>query len=161
VNRTPYGGIPFLPDSDDWLGSHRPVANASNQYLIDRDLQQSRASYSGLPGTTIQDAAIQESMGTIAERTQEHLAESDVVFTRTRRKLIATARAFGAGGTARGVDDPGLYRMYSGNATLRTGTNGLEALADILFARVSLEDMLAREASDLANTAVANGVPVA
>src|ERR1700730_2163313 len=124
--------------TSDWLGRFRPIANQDNDYLIDRDLQKSMGTYSGLPSVA-QDAMAQETMGPIYDRTQERLGTSDLMIIRTRRKLLDSVRAFGRGAPAPGVDDPSLYRMRSGGVVVPTGVNGLDAMADLLYDRVPLE----------------------
>jgi hypothetical protein len=129
--------------TSDWLGRFRPLANKDNDYLIDRDLQKSMGTYSGIPGMA-QDAMAQETMGPIYDRTQERLGTSDVMIIRTRRKLLDCVRAFGRGAPAPGVDRPELYRMRSGGVVVPAGTNGLDAMADLHFDRVPLEEFRSR-----------------
>src|SRR5438105_15404392 len=50
-----------------------PVANCSNDYLIDRQMQKT-VNYSGIRGISEQDMAMTQSMGAIYDRSQEHLA---------------------------------------------------------------------------------------
>ncbi len=146
----PYGardarGVPvrkFLSDSS-FLGRFRPIANKDNDYLIDRDLQRSMGTYSGIPQIA-QDAMAQESMGPIYDRRQERLGTSDVMIIRTRRKLLDCIRAYQRGGAAPGVNEPSLYRMRSGGVIVPAGTNGLDAMADLLFDRVPLDEFRAR-----------------
>jgi len=129
--------------TSDWLGRFRPLANKDNDYLIDRDLQKSMGTYSGIPGMA-QDAMAQETMGPIYDRTQERLGTSDVMIIRTRRKLLDCVRAFGRGAPAPGVDRPELYRMRSGGVVVPAGTNGLDAMADLHFDRVPLDEFRSR-----------------
>ena len=68
-------------------GSVRPVANRDNDYLIDRERQATR-SYTGIHGLGLQDSAIQESMGPIADRTTEHLNRGDEVIIKVRNHLL-------------------------------------------------------------------------
>src|SRR5205085_884948 len=49
--------------------------------------------YSGIDGIHLQDQAITESMGPITDHAFEHLAPSDQMITRTRRRLLLAARA--------------------------------------------------------------------
>jgi hypothetical protein len=58
-------------------GSFLPVAHRGNNYLIDRAAQASRQTFSGVRSIPIQDAAIQESMGPIEDRSREHLVSTD------------------------------------------------------------------------------------
>src|SRR5579859_6426623 len=124
--------------TSDWLGRFRPIANQDNDYLIDRDLQKSMGTYSGLPAVA-QDAMAQETMGPIYDRTKERLGTSDLMIIRTRRKLLDCVRAFGRGAAAPGVDEPERYRMRSGGVVVPQGVNGLDAMADLLYDRVPLE----------------------
>src|SRR6266851_3654178 len=50
--------------TSDWLGRYRPIANQDNDYLIDRDLQKSMGTYTGIPGMA-QDQMAQATMGPI------------------------------------------------------------------------------------------------
>src|SRR6266704_1459759 len=58
-------------------GTFVPLANKSNDYLIDRMTQRRGRSYSGVEGIAMQDASLQESMGPIQDRTREHLCMTD------------------------------------------------------------------------------------
>jgi hypothetical protein len=49
--------------------------------------------YSGIDNIHLQDQAVTESMGTITDHAFEHLAPSDQMITRTRRRLLLAARA--------------------------------------------------------------------
>ncbi len=108
--------IDYQPASSDWYGRWRPVANAANDYLIDRDAQRNDVIYTGISHIHMQDQAITESMGSIVDHTFEHLAPSDQMITRTRRRLLIAARALRDNGTVPpGVDAPEVYaRARSG-----------------------------------------------
>ena len=80
-----------------------PAANKRNDYLIDRSAQKAKKTFSGVLGVGVQDAAIQESMGTIQDRTREHLVSSDNGIVKTRRRLMDAASA-----VARDLAPPGL-----------------------------------------------------
>jgi phenylpropionate dioxygenase-like ring-hydroxylating dioxygenase large terminal subunit len=84
-------------------GSFLPVANRRNDYLIDRAAQKARRTFSGVLGVGVQDAAIQESMGFIANRPAEHLVTTDKGIVMTRRRLLDAAA-----GLAKGEEPPGL-----------------------------------------------------
>jgi hypothetical protein len=78
---------------------------------MDRAAQRSNEIYSGIDGIHLQDQAITESMGGIVDHTLEHLAPSDQMITRTRRRLLMAARALREKGTLPpGVEDPQVYR---------------------------------------------------
>jgi phthalate 4,5-dioxygenase len=93
----PIGGLgqrnDFLPNTTDWLGRWRLAANASNDWHIDRAAQHNNVIYSGIESIYLQDQAVAESMGAILDHTLEHVAPSDQMITRTRRRLLMAARA--------------------------------------------------------------------
>ncbi len=124
----------FLPNTSDWLGRYRPLANKDNDYLIDWDLQKTMGTYTGIPSPA-QDPMAQETMGAIYDRTQERLGTSDMMIIRVRQKLINAAKAHDDGAPAPGVDNAALYRMRGGGAVVPHGVNGLDDLADVHFAR--------------------------
>src|SRR5882762_6265720 len=72
-------------------GSSVPVANKRNDYLIDRAAQKAKKTFSGVFDVGVQDAAIQESMGTIQDRSREHLVSSDNGIVKTRKRLMDAA----------------------------------------------------------------------
>ena len=85
--------IDYLHATTDWYGRWRPAANAANDYQIDRDAQRNDLIYTGITQIHMQDQAITESMGDIVDHSFEHLAPSDQMITRTRRRLLMAARA--------------------------------------------------------------------
>jgi phenylpropionate dioxygenase-like ring-hydroxylating dioxygenase large terminal subunit len=104
-------GNQMLLNTSDWLGRWRMAANAGNDWHIDRTAQQNNAIFSGIDGIHLQDQAITESMGPIVDHEFEHLAPSDQMITRTRRRLLLAARALREGGVAPpGADNPEVYR---------------------------------------------------
>jgi phthalate 4,5-dioxygenase oxygenase subunit len=112
---TPIGGTGrgnnFLPNTTDWLGRWRLAANPGNDWGIDRTAQRENAIFSGIEGIHLQDQAITESMGPIIDHEFEHLAPSDQMVTRTRRRLLMAARALRDRGVLPpGVEDPEVYR---------------------------------------------------
>ena len=95
-----------LPDSD--IG----IRNKQNDYLIDRKLQASGKSYTGIIGFGTQDCAIQESMGPIVDRSQEHLLFGDAAIVKLRQLLLQALRDHEAGKALPG-SDPRSYRVRS------------------------------------------------
>jgi phthalate 4,5-dioxygenase len=76
---------------------------------IDNWFNQDRAamkngSYTGIEGFTNQDMACQETMGPIADRTQEHLGTSDIAITCMRRRMLDALREFQEGKPLMGID---------------------------------------------------------
>jgi hypothetical protein len=112
---TPIGGTgrgnKLLPKTTDWLGRWRLAANASNDWGIDRTAQRQKTIYSGIDGIHLQDQAITESMGPITDHAFEHLAPSDQMITRTRRRLLLAARALrDTGALPPGAENAEVYR---------------------------------------------------
>jgi phenylpropionate dioxygenase-like ring-hydroxylating dioxygenase large terminal subunit len=111
----------YQPNTTDWYGRWRPVQNASNDYLIDREAQRNNEIYTGITHIAMQDQAITESMGSIVDHSFEHLAPSDQMITRTRRRLLLAARALRDQGVIPpAVDEPALYqKIRSGERILK------------------------------------------
>jgi phthalate 4,5-dioxygenase len=98
-------------------GTDRAVLNADNDYMIDRAMQRSGRSFTGIKGIGMQDCSIQESMGPIAQRSREHLGVSDTIIIKLRRFLSDTLDAFEAGKGLPGLD-PRSYRVRSSRFTV-------------------------------------------
>jgi hypothetical protein len=107
----------FLPEDDGWYGRGNFAARAENDYLIDRARQRG-VNFSGMEGATpVEDAAMQESMGAIVDRTREHLSASDAAIIRMRRRLMQAAEALDRQGIAPpGIADPSLYHSHGEQA---------------------------------------------
>ncbi|MBX5436686.1 MAG: Rieske 2Fe-2S domain-containing protein [Alicyclobacillaceae bacterium] len=122
--------VPMLPNTTDWFGRFRPAANASNDYMMDRELQRGPDNYSGIRYLITQDRAVQESEGPIYDRSQERLAVSDAMIIRVRRRLLAAVRALMENGTVPpGVDQPEVYRNRSGSVLLPEGADWIRDTA--------------------------------
>jgi hypothetical protein len=117
----------FAPNTTEWLGRWRYRHHRGNDYGIDRETQRER-SFSGIDGVHLQDQAITESMGSIVDRTREHLGTSDQMIMRTRRALLRAVRALIQDGTTpAGVDQPGIYfGVRSGEMLTAEGSDWLE-----------------------------------
>jgi phthalate 4,5-dioxygenase len=130
-NPAPRAASDYLPPSSGWYGRFNMVQNIANDYLIDRSLQRSLKSYTGIPGIRQQDMAVTESMGPIYDREREHLGTTDALIIRTRRRMIAAARALEEHGVVPpGVDNPELYRQRSGGVILPRDVNWWDATED-------------------------------
>jgi hypothetical protein len=92
-----------------------PLRNRSNDYLIDRQEQKLR-SFTGVRGVAEQDAMAQDSQGTIADRSREHLTPTDVAIVRFRRVMLEAAKALQAGQEPAAAQRPEAYRLRSGGA---------------------------------------------
>jgi len=85
-------------------GTFRPVANIDNDYLMDRAAQKARKTFCGVMGVGEQDAAVQESMGAIEDRTKENLVGTDNGIIMTRQRLLKAAKAVQEGKQPPGLD---------------------------------------------------------
>ena len=92
-----------------------PVRNRSNDYLIDRE-DQKRRTFTGIRGISVQDAAIQDSQGVVADRTREHLGPTDLAIVGFRRMMLEGARHLGAGVEPSAAMDGAAYTVRSGSA---------------------------------------------
>ena len=72
-------------------GTFKLKANATNDYGLSRERQRT-VNYTGIQGTNTQDFAVQESMGAIYDRTQEHLGSADTAIIQMRRLLLEAVR---------------------------------------------------------------------
>ncbi|MBX5468250.1 MAG: Rieske 2Fe-2S domain-containing protein [Firmicutes bacterium] len=119
-----------LPNHTGWFGRFRSEANAENDYQIDRSRQRA-GDYTGIPGIQTQDQAMTESMGPIYDRTEEHLAVSDVMIIRVRRRLLGALRRYETGEVPPGVDQPELYLTRSGGVVLPEGADWIAATDEL------------------------------
>ena len=92
----------------------RKARNRDNWYQQDREAMKSRG-FSGIFGTRTQDHAVQESMGTIYDRTREHLGTSDRAIIAMRRLLSESVRNFQEGITPPGLDPAIPYELIRGD----------------------------------------------
>ena len=121
----------YLPNTSDWFGRWRLAANAENDYLIDREAQKSGSNYSGIDGIHLQDQALTESMGGVVDHSFEHLAASDLMINRTRRRILQAALAADNGIAPPGVDQPELFQGARGGDFVSANTIGwLQAYGD-------------------------------
>jgi phenylpropionate dioxygenase-like ring-hydroxylating dioxygenase large terminal subunit len=102
--------VRYAPVSTDWLGRWCVLANAGNDWMVDRVAQKTGGLFSGIESIHIQDQAVTESMGPITNHDLEHLGPGDQMIARTRRRILGAARAFRDAGTIPpGVDNPEVY----------------------------------------------------
>ncbi|WP_067733482.1 Rieske 2Fe-2S domain-containing protein [Novosphingobium naphthalenivorans] len=107
----------YLPNGTGWFDRWRTVANAGNDYLIDREAQAAR-SYTGMTGVQLQDQAIVESMGGIADRTKEHLSVSDHMIVMTRRRILGVLREHQQGLPPPGLENSRIFQQARSGAFL-------------------------------------------
>ena len=85
-------------------GTYIPLANKTNDYLIDREAQRAGTTYSGVKGIAIQDGSLQESMGPICDRSKENLSSTDNGIIMARRRLLKAIKAL----QEKGITPPGV-----------------------------------------------------
>ena len=107
--RTQEGTANGWPNVDP-NNQYRAKGNVRNNWLIDRDVQRTDT-FTGIEGINAQDRGVQESMGTVVDRTREHLGPADVAIIATRKLLIEATRDVAEGGTPRGADTTSYYNV--------------------------------------------------
>ena len=124
-------GMAMLPNTSDWMGRFRLVANRENDYLIDREVQRSEKSgrgFTGIEGVHLQDQMITEAMGPIYNRSREHLGTTDAMIIRTRRRIAGAVKAYrDHGALPENVDNQELFRVRTGWVVLPRGADFWEA----------------------------------
>jgi phthalate 4,5-dioxygenase len=115
-------------------GTFRPLVNKDNDYMIDRRAQKAGRTYSGVSGIAMQDAAVQESMGPIQDRTKENLVSTDNAIIMARHRLRRAALALPHGAPPPGLA-PECQRVRSATFVLPF---------DVPFAEAKREDLKAR-----------------
>jgi phthalate 4,5-dioxygenase oxygenase subunit len=110
-------------------GSDRAMSNKDNDYRIDRALQASGKSFTGIYGVGVQDCGIQESMGPIADRTIEHLGVSDTAIIKLRKYLLDMLDTVAAG-----KEPPGLSPGDAAVRPLRQQPAGTMSFAEAVAA---------------------------
>ncbi len=99
-------------------GTYIPLANKSNDYLIDREAQKAGTLYSGVESIAIQDGSLQESMGPICDRTREKLAPTDRGIMLARRMMFKAIKALQENGETPPGVDPETHKVRSASVLL-------------------------------------------
>jgi hypothetical protein len=121
----------LLPPTQDPGGTWRPKARKENDYFFSRDLQRTKL-FSGIPEFWAQDAAVQEGMGPIYDRTQERLGLSDSGIVQVRRRLIEGAKTFMAeSAPPPGVLNPEWYRVRGAATILPKDADWVESTGEL------------------------------
>ena len=126
-----------------WYGRWNITQSPANDFGLDRELQASGKSFTGIPnGARPQDMAVTWSMGPIYKRHQEHLGTTDQLIIRTRRRVLAAAKALRDQGVIPpGVDQPELYGQRSGGVILPRSVDWFDATRDLRKAFVKHEGL--------------------
>ena len=121
----------FLPANAEPGGAWRPKARKENDYFFDRNLQNTKF-FSGIPEFWAQDAAVQEGMGPIYDRTNEHLGTTDTAIIRVRHRLMDSAKASLAEGIpAPGSQDPSVYKIRGAAVILPKNVDWVEGTQEL------------------------------
>jgi phthalate 4,5-dioxygenase len=100
-------GVDLDPD-------YRKLRNLSNHFMQDRAAMK-RGDWTGIRGIPAQDMAMWESMGPIADRSQDKTGQSDVAVVHFRRMMIAAAKTFQEGGPAMDTAEPRIPHVTLGS----------------------------------------------
>jgi phthalate 4,5-dioxygenase oxygenase subunit len=91
----------------DLDADYRKFANLGNSFKQDRQAMK-HGDFTGIKGIPAQDMAMWESMGPIADRSNDYLGASDVAVSQFRRQMVAAAKTMAEGGPALGATEPRL-----------------------------------------------------
>jgi nitrite reductase/ring-hydroxylating ferredoxin subunit len=100
--------------------SYHPIFSLANDFGLDRERQR-KDNYTGIEGIQNQDAAIQESMGPIVDRTGEHLGRTDLAVVRFRRQMLRLARELTQGREPVAASQGRLYDVRPATVVLPIG----------------------------------------
>src|SRR5262249_43607122 len=123
-----------LPATSDPRTRYFTVANKSNDYLLDYELQKKELFIGVATGGNLQDRAMTELMTNelgiepIYDRSKEHLGRTDSMVIMVRRLMIRAATALhDEGKVPANVDDGALDAVRSTSMILPEGANWIEA----------------------------------
>jgi phthalate 4,5-dioxygenase oxygenase subunit len=93
--------------------------------------------FSGIAGIAIQDSSLQESMGTVADRSKENLVSTDNGIIMARHRLRKAAEAL-----QKGIAPPGLaaqtHRVHSASVVLPPDVAFQDAAREALIAQAGV-----------------------
>ncbi len=115
-------------------GTYRLKLSLENDYEIDRELQRTKT-FTGITGINTQDMALQEGMGPICDRTNEHLGTSDRAIIAARQLLFEALDDIDAGKSPRGTDPADYSNVRPVDMQIASGSKWQETLASELVAR--------------------------
>ena len=120
---------------DDYIpGTFKLKRNTANDYLIDRELQRTKT-FTGITGINTQDFALQEGMGPICDRTNEHLGTSDRAIIAARQLLFEALEAVESGEAPRGTNPEDYKAVRPVDLQIPRGSRWQEKLEPELVAR--------------------------
>jgi phthalate 4,5-dioxygenase len=119
---------------DDVNPDYTLKANVHNDYLIDREMQRTK-NFSGIRGVNTQDWALQEGMGTVVDRTKEHLGTSDRAIINMRQLLLEACDAVARGESPRGVHPEAYRYVRPADHLIPAGTEWQTTIPEAVLAR--------------------------
>jgi len=128
-NRTMFRAPELIP------GTFTTKANKSNDYLIDREVQASGETFTGMNNGVTEDQAMTESQGPIADRTKEKLGTSDTAIIVGRNIMLKAAKGLQKGETPPGLD-PESIKVRAVSVILDEGVSFQEEAKDYLRADI-------------------------
>jgi len=115
---------------------YRPLLCRANDYGLDRERQR-HSNFTGIEGIPNQDAAVQESMGAIVDRTRERLGASDQAIVRFRRMMLRLAREVQQGTRPACCLNGSLYNVRPASIVLAQDVPVADGARDLLSPPVS------------------------
>ncbi|MEK9659640.1 MAG: Rieske 2Fe-2S domain-containing protein [Chloroflexota bacterium] len=114
-------------------GTFKTVENMGNDYLIDRSLQRSRVSATGIRSISAQDFAMQEDQGgLVMDRTRERLVSSDAAIIAVRKRLLDAVVSLSAGQEPQEAADGARYQVRGLDAVLPRKVGLMEGAGHLL-----------------------------
>jgi hypothetical protein len=119
------------PDDVDFANEFRSRSNARNDFNIDRQAQKTET-FTGIRGVNIQDRAIQEGMGPVVDRSQEHLGPADRAIIVARQLLSQAIRTHQDGGMPPGLE-ASYYTVRATEGSLPNDVDWKEVLLSEMY----------------------------
>jgi len=120
---------------DDLIpGTFKLKQNLANDYFIDRHVQKTQT-FTGIPGINTQDIALQEGMGSIVDRSKEHLGTTDRAIIVTRQLLLEAADEVEKDGEPRARDPQTYAGVRAADRLIPSGTRWQDALKEDVVAK--------------------------
>jgi hypothetical protein len=101
---------PYTFDDGATIDTYLPENNKANLYGMSRERQRT-VDYTGMTAIPTEDQAMNEGMGYIADRAQEHLAPTDVAVVAMRQRFLAMIDDLRQGIEPSPASHPELYRV--------------------------------------------------
>jgi hypothetical protein len=93
------------------------VRNEANHYLIDREMQKN-VNFTGIAVLADEDYSVQEGMGVVTPRQNEHLGTTDVGIIKSRRRLLREANDLREGKEPFAAANGAVFHVRAGDLLL-------------------------------------------